>query len=165
MDDQLLMRGLHRLGGGGEEGDARGQRRFGRGEVDRAAVDIFHDQIGRAVVGDPAVDEPGDAGVLQLGEDLALAHEAGGGQRRQMGVQQLNRHPLFVEAVVADRAPDLAHAALADLLEQAERPDPVGGLGGRRGQDFGDGRQRAPPGLGASFQGLDAMEHGGGLAP
>ena len=40
--------------------------------VYRHALDKLHDEIGRAVVGRPAIDQAGDVGMIEHGQDLAL---------------------------------------------------------------------------------------------
>ena len=45
------------------------------------ALDVLHDEVGAAVVGGAAVEEPGDVGVVEAGEDLPLVAEAARGSK------------------------------------------------------------------------------------
>lgn len=47
--------------------------------IERFALDVLHDKVGEAVGGDAAVEEPGDGGVLEAGEDLPFGGEAAAG--------------------------------------------------------------------------------------
>lgn len=88
----------------------------------RLALDVFEDEVGVAVVGEAAVEQAGDARVLEPGEDPALEQEALGeraaGERRR---QQLERHLLLPGAVRPLGETDHSHAAAAEHGE-----DPVG---------------------------------------
>ena len=84
---------------------------------DRRAVDELGDEVGHAVVGLAAVEEPGDAGVVERGEHGALASEPGrhvGPGQRQRRADDLDRHGLVEGSVDAVGAEDAAHAAFAD---------------------------------------------------
>jgi hypothetical protein len=50
--------------------------------VDRLALDGFEREVRLAIVGHSAIEEPGDAWMLEPGEDLAFGPEAGGGSAR-----------------------------------------------------------------------------------
>jgi hypothetical protein len=125
------------------EGDGAGDRHEQaqpRGEVaalgpavlgDRPAGDVFQDEVGAAVNGRAAVQQPGDVGVGEGCEDLPLDQEAA---QDLFGVHapldQLDRHLLVVGGVVAHRQVDRAHAAPAELGGDAVGADPGAGGGG-----------------------------------
>ena len=97
-------------------------------DVDRLALDVLHDEVGHALVGAAAVEEPRDVGVVQRGKDLALGAEA---RQHVLGVHatldDLERDPLLVLAVGALGEVDGAHPAPAELADQPvgadESPD------------------------------------------
>ncbi len=85
-------------------------------------VDVFHDEIGGAVVEVAAVDETRDRGVIERRENVPLAVQPTA-QPRMQGrmMQHLDRHGLLVLLVVALAAIHRAHAPVAE-----DRHDPVG---------------------------------------
>ncbi len=96
---------------------------------DRPALDQLEREVGPAVRRHPAVEQPRDAGVLEPGEDLALAAEAGERHRcRQVAPHQLDRGALHELPVGALGEEDLAHPAFADLLDETPGTDPRPGL-------------------------------------
>ena len=82
------------------------------------AVDIFHDEIGSAVFGDPAIEQPGNVLVAQAAQDLPFGQEAA-----QYGIgihasfDELEDYFLFVRAVGPFGQVDRAHPAPAYLLK------------------------------------------------
>jgi hypothetical protein len=70
--DQVLMGVMHGGTDGADQLDALGERQAAAIaiNVDGLAVDIFHHQIGRAVGGAAAVQQPCDVRVLQRRQDL-----------------------------------------------------------------------------------------------
>ena len=90
--------------------------------VDGLPVDVFHDEIGRAVVEVAAVDETRDRGVTERRENVPLAVQPTA-QPRMQGrmMQHLDRHGLLVLPVVALAAIYRAHAPVAE-----DRHDAVG---------------------------------------
>ena len=87
--------------------------------IDVLAVDVLEHQVGLTGARDPGVDQPGDVGVGQPGEDRSLAAEPGlpfpPEERR---VQQLDRGAALVAAVAALGEPDAAHPALVDRRDE-----------------------------------------------
>ena len=47
--------------------------------VDGLAVHVLHDEVGRALVGQPTVEEAGDVRMTQAGQQAALGQKAGPG--------------------------------------------------------------------------------------
>ncbi len=94
----------------------------------RPALDVLHHEVGAAVVAYAAVVQPGDVGMLQGGEDLALVAEAA---QDLVGVHatldQLDGDPLLELLVRAVGQVDGAHAASADLLEYPVRAQALAG--------------------------------------
>ena len=92
--------------------------------VDGLAVNVLEHEVGRAVLGAAAVDELGDAGMLQPRGDAALGVEAPAefcALQRQR--QQLERGDPLEGAVGALDAIHSAHAAGTDALGNAPRTD------------------------------------------
>ena len=95
-----------------------------------SAVDELHHQVRPAVAGDAAVEQPGDVGMDEAGEDAALGEEPL--VQRIVGVaraDQLDGDAMFEVGAGPLGEIDRAHAAAADL-----RDDAVGA----------DARRRAP---------------------
>ncbi|MEM7351389.1 MAG: hypothetical protein AAF657_11320, partial [Acidobacteriota bacterium] len=98
MDDEILVCVLHRGADLAEELDAlaNAQALAITVLVDASALDALHDEVGSAVFGRAAVEQLGDVGMVELGEDLALATEAApkalGGRR---GAEELDRNVLL----------------------------------------------------------------------
>ena len=44
--------------------------------IEACALDVLHDEVGTTLLGFPRVDEPGDVGVIEIGEDLPLGTKA-----------------------------------------------------------------------------------------
>ena len=94
----------------------------------RQAVDQFHDEERPAIRRQAAVEDAGDVGVVHEGQGLPLLLEA---LHHRLGVHagldELQRH-LALDRLGLFGDPDLAHAALADLLDQrvAARDDRAG---------------------------------------
>ena len=92
--------------------------------VDRLAGHVLHDQVGQAVVGGAAVEQPGDVAVFQPRQDLPLVAEL----PHPLGVEQaahhLDRHLLQELVVVALGEIDGAHPALAEHRDDAIGAEP-----------------------------------------
>ena len=106
--------------------------------VQRGAFNELHDVIGRTVGGVAAVEDAGDVGVFEAGEDLAFLAEAVGKKRGVLiGDEKLQCDILAECAIVADRQKDDAHAAAAEFADDAVGAKPHGGpLGGSGGRDW-----------------------------
>ena len=90
--------------------------------VDRCALDIFHRHIRPTIGGHSAIDQAGNSGVLQPGEQAAFALE----HRPVIGrldPQQFERDRLIKTSVTPVRQIDFAHPAAPDQLLDLERPD------------------------------------------
>ena len=128
MDDEPPVRVVDGAGDGDDEPDAvidAEASGVGPGG-DGSAIDELGDEVGDAVIGLAAVEEAGDAGVVERGEEVALASEpradvgAGEGQRR---ADDFDGDGLLEGAVGPPRAIDPPHPALADLAFETVGPD------------------------------------------
>ena len=73
-------------------------------DIQRFAVDVFHDQVGVTVVGGAAIDQAGNAGVLQAGKDADFLRETMLLKTRELGgVQHLDGDG-FLELAVGPEA-------------------------------------------------------------
>ena len=86
---------------------------------------------------DAALEQPGDARMLEQRQDPPLLEEAAEDARCRP-LDQLDRGPLLELAVGTLAEVDAAHAALAEQPDDAPRADPVG----RAGRDHGGVEQR-----------------------
>jgi hypothetical protein len=107
-------------------------------DVDARALDVLHHQERPAVRAGAPVEERHDSRMLEAGQDLPLLPEAGdhrlGGH---LAPDELEGHDLLEVIVVSHRSIDVAHAALADQVEQAIGAQAVAGHGlplGRAGE-------------------------------
>src|SRR3546814_5063061 len=89
----------------------------------RLALDVSQDEVGAAVGEAAAVEQVGDAGVLELGEDAALVAEARQQVAADAMAHHLDRHVLLELAVVALAEVNRAHAAAADLADDTVGAD------------------------------------------
>jgi hypothetical protein len=89
-------------------------------------VHVLHGEPGLALRRDPAVEQPGDVGVIQAGEDLPFGEEAA---EDLVGVHaaldQLEGDPLLELPVGALGEIDDPHPAAPQLADRAIRPDPL----------------------------------------
>jgi len=126
MHDQVLVGVLHRLADAQEQAQARGnvERLVERIGGDRHALDVFHDQVGRAIRGDAAVDQARDVRMFEAREDLAFLAEAMQQARCRIS-DLLDRHALLEFAVAALGEPHLAHAADTQAAQHAIGSEPA----------------------------------------
>ncbi len=81
------------------------------------AIDVFHDQIGQAGLGQPAIDDLGNVGMREPGENLQLVAQMLLARLADLGrVQQLDRDRHFKLAVGALAMQNHTHAAAADFI-------------------------------------------------
>ena len=104
----------------GAQHDIRRRGLFPAPLVERESVDPVHHEIGPAVFGDAAVEQPRDAGMIEPRQGLAFEREQSG-QVVALGADQLDRDAHLEGAVGALGAIDLAHAAGAHRLAQSPR--------------------------------------------
>ena len=140
VDDQALVRVLDGGADVGEKAQAGGDVQVPVGAVlrDRQPVHELHHQVRPAIAGDAAVEQPGDVGMDEAGEDAPLGEEPL--VQRIAGVaraDQLDRDAMFEVRAGPVGEIDGAHAAAADL-----RDDAVGADVRRRGR-FDHLRDRA----------------------
>jgi hypothetical protein len=131
VDDALAVRGLER--GGDLERERADPRPVERtfvaddlGEV--AAAEQLHDEVRRAIVGDPGVDDPHDVLMIDVGGGLGLATEALDhvGVCRVLGAQDLD-----CDGAIERQLPGLvdhAHAADADPSDDRVATQHAAGL-------------------------------------
>ncbi len=120
--DQVTMRVLYRRTGFEEEAETglHVQPVGVAVGVDGPALDVFHGVIGAAVPGHPAVIEPGDAGVLQPGQQLPLHQEATANLRQRLLAGQEFQGDPFLEVPVGPFGQvDGSHAPASQQPHQA----------------------------------------------
>ena len=95
-------------------------------EINRLALNVFHDEIGQAVIGAAAIEQAGDVGVIERGEDLALTAKS---LNDIVGVQatadNLYGNEFFECVIGSGRQIYCSHSAVADLPQHAIDPDPA----------------------------------------
>ena len=96
---------------------------FGQIAQQRLAFDVFHDEVGRAVAGFAAVDQAGDAAMVQRGQQRAFAGGPAPQGRGGGAVQALERDPLRAAVDVAFGQPHAGHAAVAQFADQSIAAD------------------------------------------
>ena len=128
VDDEVAVRVMHGIADAPEQGQARlhGQGVALAVLVDGHALDEIHHQVRLAAVGGAGVDQPGDVGVIEAGEDLPLTGEAGVQDVAIEGrAQHLDGDRLAVLIVDADPEVDRAHAAAPDFADDFVGADPA----------------------------------------
>ncbi len=82
---------------------------------DGCAVDVLQHEIGPAIIHHAPVEQSGDVAVVQPGQDLALVPEAPNGLVGiHTALDDLDRHPLSVLIIGANRFVHDSHAAVTD---------------------------------------------------
>src|ERR1700690_998931 len=112
--------------------------------MDRPALDVFHGNVGRPVVSHATIQQPGDVGMLQPGQNLAIAPKSFEAFRAGNASADHFDGDLFLElAVVALTEEYGSHSAAADFFHQPVWPHAGAGRRssagwfGRRGFDPG----------------------------
>ena len=126
MHHQVAMRETHRVQHLQEQHDAFAQAEAARiaPAIDGFAIDALHHEIRFTVGADAAIEQGGDVGMLQAGQDLPFAQETFARDRRVgTGADQLERGLLRVRAVAAFDRMHRAHAAAADGADDLPRAD------------------------------------------
>src|SRR6185437_6180344 len=126
MDDQAAMGVRHGFADLAEEFAAGGDADFLAFAIrrDGGAFDVLHDEVGAAVGNSAAIEEFGDVGVVEGGENLTLLAEAADdGVGIHAAFDELDGDALLEGIVIADGEVDGAHAAAADLFENAVGAD------------------------------------------
>ncbi|MEZ4654917.1 MAG: hypothetical protein R3E12_15350 [Candidatus Eisenbacteria bacterium] len=143
MDDEVAVCELNGLGDLADESQAFGDLGVSclapRG--DGLAVDELHGEPGSTVVGDAAVDEGGDVGMGESGEDASFAEEAALHLFSvESAADELEGHALLEGRVDPFGEEDRAHAPAAELVKDAPPPDLLAGEIGTQGlEDIGRG--------------------------
>ena len=102
--------------------------------VDALALDGLHCEVGPVVLRQPAINEPGDARVLQPGERLAFVEEPRPHRLRFEAIaEQLERHLALELTIHPLGQKDLSHPAAPQPAEHAVRPHAAPGWIGRAG--------------------------------
>ena len=121
MDDHLAVGRGHGIAGGEEEHQdlPHPQPAAPAVLVDVAPFDVLHHQVGLALRRGAAVEQPGDVGMGEARQQLALPGEEGERLRVGQAAQELDRRALLEVAVVALGQEDAPHPALPDLAGEA----------------------------------------------
>ena len=128
MDYEILVRERYRIADLCEQIEPSGQigLLIGQPVLKRDAVDIFHDDIGRATFRFPAVIKPGNMGMVKLRQYLSFALET---RNQTVGKQslldQLDRHHMLEIVGVPFAQIDRPHAAAAQQTKDPVRTDAV----------------------------------------
>ena len=87
--------------------------------VRRDALNVLHDEVGRAVGACAAVEQPGDVGVLQVCQDLALGAKVSEQvSRAKSRIYNFDRRAFF-EFLIDTHCPvDRSHASFANQLDE-----------------------------------------------
>ena len=94
-------------------------------EVQGQALHVLHREVGVPVLGRASVDQAGDRGMLESGQDAAFPTETLDEERRPgPSAEQLERHLLEVHVVVPPRTVHGAHATTPDLGRDGVGADP-----------------------------------------
>jgi hypothetical protein len=105
--------------------------------ADRLTLDVLHDEVGETARRLAGVEHLGDRRMVHKRQGLTLGLEAGDDLFRvHAGLDQLDRHAA-PDRLGLLREPDLAHAALADLLKESVGTDRLRGRA-RGGSGSGD---------------------------
>ena len=124
VDDQVLVRVLDGGADVTKELQARGGVEPVRVAVvdDRLAFDVLHREVRPAVRRAATVEQARDERMLEAGENLPLVAEAADDAVGvHAALEHLDRHALLERIIVADAEIHGAHAAMADLANQAIR--------------------------------------------
>ena len=126
VDDQVLVCVLH----GGADLSKELQARGGVEPVcvavlhDRLPFDELHREVRPSVRRAAAVEQSGDIRMLEAGEDLPLVPEAADDAVGvHAALEHLDRHALLERIIVANAKIDGSHAAMAELRNEAVRPE------------------------------------------
>ena len=124
MNHQVLVRILHRFAHQPKQPQPflQVQILFGAVFRDRQSIHILHHEVGKSVVGGSAVNQTGNEGMLQIGQNLPFLPEA---VQHEVGVhaalQQLDGDFLLVLVVVPHGQVHRSHAAVPQQPEQPVR--------------------------------------------
>src|SRR4026207_1560434 len=90
--------------------------------VDRATFDVFHHEVWNTVGSFAGIEQSGDVGMVQIGEDLHLVAKAPANCfTAETLVEEFDRNLLPVVFIVAFSEKDCAHATMAQLTQNSER--------------------------------------------
>ena len=111
VDHQVLMGEVDGRAHLPEQGQPLAKRQLAGVFIDGPPLDVFHDEIGPAVLRRAAVEELGDVGVIEMGEDLPFGTEPPDDLRRRSQPHQLEGDPLIEILVRAHGEIDSSHAS------------------------------------------------------
>jgi hypothetical protein len=142
VDDQVLVRMLDRGADALDQLDAGIAVRASAAQVGVKcfAAHVLDDQIGLARLGFAAIDQAGDVGMVECGQDLPLLAQAAHAVLRWKAADQLDRGLLREPAFVALREQHRAHAAAAEFAQNSPGTDALAAEVGRDA-GFGVGAQ------------------------
>jgi hypothetical protein len=90
---------------------------------DVLALDVLHGEVRQAVRGRAPIEQTGDVGMLETGENLTLvAKPLNDGVRVGSALENLDRDALLKHVVGTHRKVDRTHPSAADLADQPVRP-------------------------------------------
>ncbi len=129
MDDQFAVSVLDGLADLFEKGEPGGNRQplLVTESVYTAATNIFHDEVGAAVLVHPYLVEPGDVGVLERSQDALFQEEA----RPELRTEGTRRDPFdrdasLVATILALGQVHHAHSAAPEKSEHAPGANALG---------------------------------------
>ena len=128
MHDEILMRVMHRGAHHLEQLQARGHLQMVgvAVDVDGDAVDVFHDDVGRAVGQRAAVQQVRDVRMIELRENLAFDLEAGlNATPQRAAMHHFDGHFLLEVGGRSLREVHVAHAADTQGVQNPVRSDAV----------------------------------------
>ena len=136
MNHQVLVRVVNRSADGQKQFKpaSNGERMDFAVGIDGRSLDQLHHEIGNAVVGGAAIEQARDVGMIETGKDLPFMAKAFKNELRESNsaTHQLDRNFPVKFAISANRAIDLAHATVADFLEDVVGTNtPAGALSPR----------------------------------
>ena len=92
--------------------------------IDRFTVHVFQHEIRLAERRDTGINQPGDVGMSETGQDAAFPPEPFSARPAdQGGIQKFDGGPAFESAVTSARQPHGAHSAVANWRDQGIRSD------------------------------------------
>ena len=100
------MRILNGVGRLDEERDAFRQRSRGAGRVNWLTLHIVHDQPGKPIFGNAAVNQPGDIRMVEPGQKAPLVVKRRCCTDKRMALDQLDRDLLIIQAVAPLPSPN-----------------------------------------------------------
>jgi len=131
VDHQTAVRVLHCVADLEEQPQALKEREaiFRHEPVDRHAVHVLHDKVGNAIGAGAAIQEAGNVGMFELGEDLPFAPKALD-HRRVLAIllQEFDGHTFVKLGVIPNRFVNETHPSRCNASDDAVGPEELSGL-------------------------------------